>query len=481
MKMSRKVHRFIHVQNFLFYVLLVVAIGLLAYLSREYVYRADWTFGQRNSLTEASTVLLKGIDEPIRFVMYVPEDTALREKLRKLIEKYQRVKSEVELEFVNPDLDPVRAKLDGVEYTGQIVIRLGERTEIVESTSEQVIANALQRMSRGSERLVVFLEGHGERDPLAEHSSGMSQLLKSLERSGFLIQPHSLVRSQSVPENARFLVIAAPQKDLLDGEVEIISRYVEQGGNLIWLKDPGDSDSLSPLAELLGIQFGEGTIVDANEQLHQMLGIDHPAVVPVVDYGRSPLGEKLTGSQSLFPFSTRIARLPDSVSRALDWEVDEFLNTLPNSWMETAPIDGEIAYAEADGDELGPLVIGMSFTRLLDSPEKNANAVDQAKQDSTETTQVAGERQQRIVVIGDSDFMVNAFIGRGVNLDLATNIFNWLADDDDLLNVRSISAPDTKLELDEVVSLVLAVFFLLALPLGLILSGVWIWLRRRRR
>ena len=223
MKMSRKVHRFIHVQNFLFYVLLVVAIGLLAYLSREYVYRADWTFGQRNSLTEACTVLLKGIDEPIRFVMYVPDDTALREKLRKLIEKYQRVKSEVELEFVNPDLDPVRAKLDGVEYTGQIVIRLGERTEIVESTSEQVIANALQRMSRGSERLAVFLEGHGERDPLAEHSNGISQLLASLEKSGFRAQPHSFVRSQSVPDNARFLVIAAPQKDLLDGEVEIIA------------------------------------------------------------------------------------------------------------------------------------------------------------------------------------------------------------------------------------------------------------------
>nr|CAA6829775.1 MAG: ABC transporter [uncultured Thiotrichaceae bacterium] len=476
MKMTRKVHRFIQVQNIVFYVLFVVAICLLGYLSREYAYQSDWTFGQRNSLTEASTVLLEGIDEPIRFIVYVPDDNALREKLRKLIGKYQKVKPELEFEFVNPDLDPVRAKQDGVKHAGQIVVRLGIRTEIIESTSESVIANALQRMSRGGERLVVFLEGHGERDPLADHSSGMSTLLASLEKSGFRAQPHSFVRSQSVPDNARFLMIAAPQKDLLDGEVEIITRYVKQGGNLIWLRDPGDTDSLSPLAELLGIQFGEGTIVDANEQLHQMLGIDHPAVVPVVDYGRSPIAAKLTGSQSLFPFSTRIARIP-SANQSIDWKVDEFLSTLPNSWMETAPIDGEIAYAEEDGDELGPLVIGMAFTRLLDSPE-NAGGVNDKVGVNIDSS---AERQQRVVVVGDSDFMLNAFVGRGANLDLTTNIFNWLAADDKLLNIRSISAPDTHLELDEWGSLVLAVFFLLALPLGLILTGVFIWFRRRRR
>jgi ABC-type uncharacterized transport system involved in gliding motility auxiliary subunit len=85
------------------------------------------------------------------------------------------------------------------------------------------------------------------------------------------------------------------------------------------------------------------------------------------------------------------------------------------------------------------------------------------------------------VVIGDSDFILNASIGRGVNLDLAGNIFNWLAADDNLLNIRSVQAPDVRLEMNQTLSLVLAVFFLFVLPLGLIVAGVWIWLRRRRR
>ncbi len=100
------------------------------------------------------------------------------------------------MEFVNPDLDPERAKQDGIEHAGQLAIHLGERSEVMDSASEETIGNAIQRMSRGGERLVVFLEGHGERNPLADESTGMSQLVANLQRNGFKIQPHNLVRTQ---------------------------------------------------------------------------------------------------------------------------------------------------------------------------------------------------------------------------------------------------------------------------------------------
>ncbi len=485
MRMTRRAHRFIHLQNAVFYILFAIAIGLLAFFSRQFSYQADWTFGNRNSLSSTTQELVGSIAEPLKFVAYVPDDPALQEQLRKLVSKYQRIRGDIRLEFVNPDLDPVRARQDGIQYSGQLAIHLGARSEVVESTSEQVIANALQRMSRGSERLVVFLEGHGERDALADHSSGMAQFSALLGRNGFRVQPHNLVRSQSVPDNARFLVIAAPQKDLLPGEVKVITEYVEQGGNLLWLHDPDSSESLSELADLLGVQVGGGTVVDANEHLHAMLGIDHPAVVPVVDYGRSVLGDALTGSQSLFPFATRVARMPESVEGALVWQVDEFLNTLPNSWLESGPVEGNIDYVEEDGDQLGPVPIGVALTRLLAAPGDEQESDDRPAlvDDNAQVGDsiVDGEQQQRVVIVGDSDFMLNSFIGRGVNVDLATNIFNWLSDDDNLLNIKTSSAPDTTFEMSETMSLLLATFFLLMLPLLLLATGIIIWWRRRRR
>lgn len=472
MKMTKGMHRSIGLQNAIFYILFFIVIGLLAFLSREFHFQADWTYGNRNSLTEATRSLLQKVDEPLMFVAYVPDDPALQEQLRKLVAKYQRVKPDIKLEFVNPDLEPVRAKQDGIQYAGQMAIHLGDRSEVVEQTTEPVIANAIQRMSRGSERLVVFLEGHDERDPLADTSNGLSQFLSTLERSGFKVQPHNLVRTQTIPDNARFLVIASPQKDLLPGEVEVIKKYVERGGNLLWLQDPGGLHGLKPLADLLGLKVSEGTVLDANEQLHEVLGVTHPAIVPVVDYGKSVIAEKLTGSQSLFPFATMVEPNPVKEQTSLVWQQDELLNTLPNSWLETDKVDGAVTYEEEKGDVLGPISIGFTLTRLLDQPENT--------QGST-SANPKQERQQRVVVIGDSDFLINSFIGKGVNLDLATNIFNWLSADDNLLNIQVNNAPDTNFAMGDTSSLVLASFFLIVLPLTLLLLGTMIWLRRRRR
>ncbi|MEZ5448210.1 MAG: hypothetical protein R3E89_04060 [Thiolinea sp.] len=57
MKMTRKAHRFLHVQNLLFYILFAVVIALLAFFSRQFVYQADWTYGQRNSLSERAPAI----------------------------------------------------------------------------------------------------------------------------------------------------------------------------------------------------------------------------------------------------------------------------------------------------------------------------------------------------------------------------------------------------------------------------------------
>jgi ABC-type uncharacterized transport system involved in gliding motility auxiliary subunit len=468
MKMSKNAHRWIGLQNAIFYLLFLAVIGLLGFLGREYKFEADWTYGSRNSLSQPSQSLLKTLDKPLKFIAYVPDDPALAANLNKMAERYKRVKPDTSIEFVNPDLDPVRAKQDGIKYNGQLAIHLGDRSEVVESTGEQVVLNAIQRMSRGGERLVAFLEGHGERNPLATESTGMSKLVESLQRNGFKVQPHNLVRTQSIPANASFAVLAAPQQDLLPGEVDVLKKYVEQGGNLLWLQDPGGLHGLQPLEAMLGLKIYDGTVIDANQALQELLGIKHPAIVPVVDYGKSEIVQKLGNVQTLFPFATVVARDPDAEEKtgALAWEVDEFLNTLQTSWLETSGVlTGAVKFDEGSNDLPGPLPIGATLTRTLAAKDKAP----------------AKEREQRVVVIGDSDFMLNSFVGHGANLDLATNIFNWLSADDNLLAVPLIRAPDTSLEWSETSGYVLAVFFLLLLPAGFILTGTLIWWRRRKR
>jgi ABC-type uncharacterized transport system involved in gliding motility auxiliary subunit len=86
-----------------------------------------------------------------------------------------------------------------------------------------------------------------------------------------------------------------------------------------------------------------------------------------------------------------------------------------------------------------------------------------------------------VAIVGDGDFLSNAFLGNGGNLDLGLNLINWLSSDDELIAIPARTAPDTQLILSDTAVLVIGVGFLALLPLGLALTGVLVWYRRRRR
>ncbi len=89
--------------------------------------------------------------------------------------------------------------------------------------------------------------------------------------------------------------------------------------------------------------------------------------------------------------------------------------------------------------------------------------------------------QQRVVVIGDGDFLSNGYLGVGGNLQLAMNIANWLVSDDTLLSIPAKSSSDITLDMDEFELAMVGLTFLVVLPLLLLGSGFFIWWRRRRR
>ena len=60
-------------------------------------------------------------------------------------------------------------------------------------------------------------------------------------------------------------------------------------------------------------------------------------------------------------------------------------------------------------------------------------------------------------------------------------MINWLSHDDTLIAISPRSAVDTQLELSPNSQLMIALVFLLALPLLLLTSGIRIWLVRRKR
>ena len=92
-----------------------------------------------------------------------------------------------------------------------------------------------------------------------------------------------------------------------------------------------------------------------------------------------------------------------------------------------------------------------------------------------------GTHEQRVVVIGDGDFISNSYIGNGGNKDFGTRVFDWLLADDALIEIAEPAVQDRAIDLSDSALAIISFGFLVGLPILLAGSGLWIWRRRRRR
>lgn len=454
MKINNKTRLQLKIQSGLFVILFVLFCGILAWLSTQYKFTLDLSANQRNSLSEPTQRLLQGIPQALTITAFVSPVSEQKAALDTLFGRYRDQQPLIEYRSINPDLVPAQLREFNIQQDGEVVIEYNGRSENIRQLTELNVTNAIARLLRQGQRWVVFLQGHGERDPFADANHDLQLFGARLSQKGFQIETVKLTDTPQIPDNTDVLVIADPTSDMQAGELKLIEQYIERGGNLLWLSEPASGNRLDTISERLEIEFLEGVIVDPSTQL---LGIDRVDYALAADYSPHPITRNID-SVSLYP----TARAIEFLGEQSDWESTPLILTHSRSWNETGPLAGPISQSDEEGEQPGPLSIGLALTRSLQ--------------------QESGELQtQRVVVVGDSDFLSNQFLGNGSNLDMGLNMLNWLSHDDNLIAISPRSAIDTQLELSPNQQLFLAAFFLLALPLLLLGSGIRIWLVRRRR
>ena len=436
-------------QNAMFVVLLAALVALLAYFAHEYRIEHDLTQNARNTLSQQTRELLAKLSGPIHVTVFATSQDArgnLRRLAREFLAPYQRAKPDLGVTFVDPREDPQQVRAAGVRVDGEMIVEYNRKSEHLTDYSEQTFANTLLRLARSSERLVMVLSGHGERriDGIANFDLG--EFGKQLTAKGFRTAGLNLALAQEVPANAALLIIASPQIDLQPSEVDKIRQYLQKGGNLLWLIDPEPLHGLQPVAEMLGLVLGPGVVVDPAAQQFNA----SPAMAIAASYDlRHPITANFN-LNSVFPF----ARAVDA-SEGGDWRVTRLIEVAPHGWVETGRLDNKITF-DKNRDVPGPVNIAVALERTVD------------------------DRAQRVVVVGNGNFLANTFLGNGGNIDLGVNIVNWLASDENLITLQPRPAVDSELGFGVTARYLLLYGFLIFLPLAFAGAGVAIWWRRRK-
>jgi len=233
-----------------------------------------------------------------------------------------------------------------------------------------------------------------------------------------------------------------------------IKAYLEAGGNLLWLLDDNDFKGMQNVADYLGLQVSPGVVLDMASAQY---GADARVAFASL-YGEHPITTNFM-LRTLFPESHEVSAVGTDEN---GWKVSKLVEVAPNGWLSSAKLaKGAKPVFNEKTDKRGPINIGVALERIY------------------------GKKGQRVVVMGNANFLSNTFITNGGNLDLGVNIVNWLAGDDNLITIQpmplkdiNVSIPDT--DQGRLVAWTVFHSFQYFIPLGFMIAGLYFWWKRRR-
>lgn len=435
-------------------------LGFGNYFGAKYHKRIDVTENKKFSLSDQTKKVLKELKEDLTVTAFVSNNDhrfqGMNRQIKDLWDQYAYLSPRIKFKIVDVDRDPSVARKFEVTRYGTVFIQRGEGKKIeVQGTSEQDATSAILKATQDTQKVVYFVQGHGEADPESHEEPGMGQAKSSLEKQNYQVKKLSLLTEKQVPADAAVVIVAAPKKPFYPQELDKLGAFVKQGGRLYAMLAPQEGDTgFEKWLTKYGVTVRKDVVIDP-QQFHPYSGYGEMA--PVVH--RYPYHETTQRlAATFFPLSRSVSaleQLPEGVSVSPLVETSEF------AWGETN-LKGQAKQDAADAK--GPLKLAMAATL---TPPASASP----------TALVA--KESRVVVFGNTSFATNQFILGGGNGDLFLNALNWLTEQSALVSIPSKdTAPKT---IDFQNGQVEAVFFttVAGVPLGLVFLGGFVWWRRR--
>ncbi len=468
-------------------VLVLLVIGILAFanmIGSRYTQRYDTTANKRFSLADLSVSVLSELEQEVHIVGFFRSsgpDATNRHLLDDMLNQFQYHSDHITYEFIDPDLEPSIARQYNISSYGTVVFESEGKTEHINRYLEENVTNALVKVTREGQKTVYFLEGHGEHNVNLTDQAGYNRIMQLLENQSYVVRSFSLLSEVEVPADCNVLVVAGPRTNLVGNEQEAIRNYLDRGGRALFLINPDYPEESADLSALLArwkVRVGENVVIDESA-VGRLPGMNEymPAVM---QYPAHPITRPLGNTVSFFP----LVRSIETASASDDTvEIQTIAMTGARSWAETTlpgSPDEAMEYVpvlDPESDEPGPVSIAVAITAVPRALPRRDMATLTPQEMAMRPEE--HELKTRIVVVGNSSFASNAYIMLPGNGDLALNILNWLAQEEDLLAIRPKSSDTRLVQISLSQMRDIFIFTGILSPIGILILGVVVWWRRK--
>jgi ABC-type uncharacterized transport system involved in gliding motility auxiliary subunit len=491
----------------------LLILGLINFLAVRDALRLDLTENQQFTLSPQTQTLITNLEQPVKVWIF---DQRKDRQTQDLLDNYRRIQpGKFSYEFIDPQLQPGVAESFGIQDFGEVYLESGDKRQAVrkeglEPLTEVKLTNSIEQLFSERTPTVYFLQGHGERS-LEDQQGGFAEAVNSLSQKNVQTQTLTLAQQSAIPDDADVIIIAGPKRSLLQGEVEALTAFVNQGKGLMLMLDPEIDAGLEELLEQWGVKLDDRLAIDASGK-GRLVGLG-PTVIIVQEYGEHPITREFANGISFYPSVRPVETRPvDGILESpLVWSDSQ-------SWAEANLQQQELQF-DPQVDRQGPLSLGVALSRnsqqtpTSTTPENSNETVaentditateetetpaeippeennveetesnDETVAENTDTLPETSESttESRLVVFGTSQFAANGWFDQQLNGDVFLNAVSWLTQSDaESLSIRPKPATNRRLAMTPILARSLSWVAIVILPLfGLIMAAI-VWWRKR--
>lgn len=473
LKQGLKRRSFIYSSNMILIIILVLGIlVVLNFFLARHRYRVDFTSAKLHSLSEQSVSVIKNLKQDVFIKAFFREGNVGRQTMENLLKIYAYHSPKIKYEFIDPDKNPGLVKKYEISQDGTTVLECGDKENRITTTSEEDLTNALIKVTRDQKKIIYFLEGHGESSIDDSQDLGFSFARTELEKIGYEVKSLTLALSDNFPEDCDLLIVPGPKKSLLTNELETLKDFLKKGGRIFFMVDPETTSGLENFLADLGLRLGNDLVVD---RVSRLLGGDY--FMPVVTEYEDHAVTKNFRYATFFPLA-RSVELSETRPEGITLNV--IARTSPNSWAERQLDQTEVSF-DPDQDLPGPIslaVVGsIKIEDIVNSSEEESENEETLE---AEKNELPSSEEARLAVFGDSDFITNKYYNLSGNGNLFLNTVNWLTEEADLISIQPRTSVPRTVQLTPSQGRLLMFISIILLPLAILITGLTIWLRRRR-
>ena len=442
---------------------IVIVFNMIVNLIPENKRQFDISSTNIYEISSKSKKIINNVDHDVTFYV-LAEKSNTDKRIKTFINKYASLSDKIHIKWIDPVLHPSALTKYGTEENNIVIsCKKTNRTTTVSfddilvssasyySTSSSAssfdgdgqLTSALNYVTSNKEYKAYYTSGHGE-------SSLSSEVTSLLTKSRISTSDLLLMTATSIPDDCDLLIIDGATSDFTKDEVKLLSSYLKKGGKVVTLLAQTNKSmkNLYGLLKDYGLTVQSGYIADTERsyQGNYYYLIPNLSVSGDMASGISSNSVMMINSKGM----TQSTPVRDSIS------TDAFMTTSSNGYAVTEKKQTQ-----------GTYVLGATSTESVKVKNSKGKKVT---------------KESCLTVYGSNmliDEQITSSFSSLENLILFTNSVTASLDNAD--NV-SISPKSLEVSYNTIAHpgpfSILVVF---VIPVGLIVGGVIVWFRRRRR